>query len=442
MDPPQSGTVPETAPDGRRLTPPLYVVVLLAVVLLINYVDRGALGTAGPLILRDLHLTNGQYGMLSSAFFWMYALIQIPVGAIAERFGAHRVLTAGLVIWATATALTGITSGFSMLIALRMMLGLGESVGFPTVSKLLAAVVPVKGLGMANGIVAFGYLIGPGVGVVLAGILIDYVGWRGMFLVFGVCSLLWLIPWLVVRLPRIATQRSDPSAPTLGMVLSQRGLWGTSLGLFSSNYMWYFILFWLPGYLVKERGFSMHAMEHVATAGYLVNGLSAFIVGWAIDRYILRGGSANFAYKLIMFIAHVALRAQHARHGTGHGIHGHRRHVRLPDHDGGFLARHVRHVANSRGTQGLGPLGRHPKLPRKSTGGDLSLGHRHHRRPHRTLRARLRRRRPRERARHRRLDRHRSEGRADQMGNAARRRAARGRGRADLRPVFLEALRP
>ncbi|HEY3852574.1 MAG TPA: MFS transporter [Steroidobacteraceae bacterium] len=306
MDPPQGGTVPETAPDGRRLTPPLYVVVLLAVVLLINYIDRGALGTAGPLIQRDLHLTNGQYGMLSSAFFWMYALIQIPVGAIAERFGAHRVLIAGLVVWATATAFTGITSTFSTLIALRMMLGLGESVGFPTVSKLLAAVVPVKGLGLANGIVAFGYLIGPGVGVVLAGILIDYVSWRGTFLVFGVCSLLWLIPWLAVRLPRIATQRSDPSAPTLGMVLSQRGLWGTSLGLFSSNYMWYFILFWLPGYLVKERGFSMHAMEHVATAGYLVNGLSAFIVGWAIDRYVVRGGSANFAYKLIMFIAHAA----------------------------------------------------------------------------------------------------------------------------------------
>ncbi len=282
------------------------MVVLLAIVLLINYVDRGALSTAGPLIEHDLHLTNSQYGMLFSAFFWMYAIIQIPVGAIAERFGAHRVLAGGLVVWAAATALTGITSGFSMLIALRMMLGLGESVGFPTVSKLLAAVVPVKGLGMANGIVALGYLIGPGVGVVLAGLLIDFVGWRGMFLVFGVGSLLWIVPWLAVRLPKIATQRSDPSAPTLTMVLSQRGLWGTSLGLFSSNYMWYFILSWLPGYLVSERGFSMHDMEHVSSAGYLVNGLSAFIVGWAIDRYIARGGSANFGYKLIMFIAHAA----------------------------------------------------------------------------------------------------------------------------------------
>ena len=287
------------------MTPPLFVVVLLAAVLFINYIDRGALATAGPLIQRDLHLSNGQYGLLFSAFFWVYALIQIPVGALAERYGAHRVLTAGLVVWATATALTGITSSFSMLIMLRMMLGLGESVGFPTVSKLLAAVVPVKGLGMANGIVAFGYLIGPGVGVFLAGLLIDSVGWRGTFLVFGAASLLWLIPWLSVRLPKIATQRADPSTPSTGMVLAQRGLWGTSLGLFSSNYMWYFILSWLPGYLVKERGFSMHHMETMATAGYLINGLSAFLVGWAVDRYIARGGSANFGYKLIMLIAHV-----------------------------------------------------------------------------------------------------------------------------------------
>ncbi len=281
------------------------MVLLLSAVLLINYIDRGALGTAGPSIQRDLQLTNGQFGLLFSAFFWVYALIQIPVGALAERYGAHRVLTAGLVVWALATTLTGVTSSFAMLIALRMMLGLGESVGFPTVSKLLAAVVPVKGLGLANGIVAFGYLIGPGVGVFLAGLLLNHVGWRGTVLVFGVCSLLWVVPWLAVRLPKLATAPSDPSAPTLGMVLGQRGLWGTSLGLFSSNYMWYFILSWLPGYLVKERGFSLNDMANVATAGYLVNGLSAFLVGWAIDRHIARGGSGNFAYKSIMFIAHV-----------------------------------------------------------------------------------------------------------------------------------------
>jgi MFS family permease len=281
------------------------IVSMLAVVLFINYVDRGALATAGPLIRHDLHLTNEQFGRLFSAFFWVYALVQIPVGWLAERYGAHRVLAAGLVVWASATILTGLTSSFAMLIAVRMMLGLGESVGFPCVSKLVASVVPVQGLGKANGIVGFGYLIGPGAGIFLAGLLIDQVGWRGTFVVFGIASLVWLVPWAFFRLPKLATARSDASTPTWGMVFRQRGLWGTSLGLFSSNYQWYFMLSWLPNYLVNERGFSMHEMEHLGTAGYLINGLSALTVGWSIDRYIRRRGSANFSYKLVMLVAHL-----------------------------------------------------------------------------------------------------------------------------------------
>lgn len=280
------------------------MVGLLAVVLFINYVDRGALPTAIPLIQHDLHLDNEQVGRLLSAFFMVYAFIQIPVGWLAERYGAHRVLACGLIVWSAATVLMGITSSFTVLFCLRMLLGLGESAGFPGVSKLMAAVVPVKRLGLANGIVAFGYLMAPGVGIFAAGLLIDHVGWRGTFVTFGLLSLLWLIPWAFVRLPKLATARSDAATPTWSMVLGQKGLWGTSLGLFSSNYMWYFMLSWLPGFLVAERGFSMHEMEHVGTLGYIVNGLSALATGWAIDRYIRRGGSANFAYKLVMVVAH------------------------------------------------------------------------------------------------------------------------------------------
>jgi MFS family permease len=281
------------------------VVVLLATVLFINYVDRGALPTAVPLIQHDLKLDNEQVGRLMAAFFWVYALVQVPVGWLAERYGAHRVLAGGLIVWSAATMLVGITSSFAMLLGLRMLLGLGESVGFPAVSKLVAAVVPVEGLGRANGIIGFGYLMAPGVGIFAAGLLIDYVGWRGTFVTFGVLSLLWLLPWAFVRLPKLATARSDATTPTWGMVLRQRGLWGTSLGLFSSNYIWYFMLSWLPGFLVTERGFSMHEMEHIGTLGYLVNGLSALATGWAIDRYIRARGSANFAYKLVMVVMHV-----------------------------------------------------------------------------------------------------------------------------------------
>ncbi len=295
-----------TAAEARAagLSPPFYVVALLALVLGINYIDRGAMPTAALQIRHDLGLTAQDYGILFSAFWYMYFWVQIPIGWLAERYGAHWVLAGGLVIWSGATMLMGAVVGFWSLLFVRLMLGLGESVGFPCVSKLVACVVPLHSLGKANGVVGLGYLMAPGVGIWLAGLLIDVVGWRLMFLVFGVASLLWLVPWSRVKLPKLATARADASTPSWAMVLSQRGLWGTSLGLFSSNYLWYFMLGWLPSYLQEEHGFSMHEMERVGTAGYLVNGVTALFTGWLVDRYVRRGGSANFAWKLIMALAH------------------------------------------------------------------------------------------------------------------------------------------
>jgi MFS family permease len=288
------------------LSRPLYVVALLSLALAVNYIDRGAMPTAALQMRHDLGLSAQDYGILFSAFWYVYFWVQIPVGALAERYGAHWVLAAGLVLWAGATMLTGVAVGFWSLLVVRLLLGLGESAGFPCVSKLLACVVPLETLGKANGIVGLGYLMAPGIGIWIAGILIDAIGWRGMFLALGAGSLLWLLPWSRVKLPTLATERADATTPSWRMVLSQRGLWGTSLGLFSSNYLWYFMLGWLPSYLQEEHGFSMHEMERVGTAGYVVNGLSALLTGWLVDRHVRRGGSVSFAWKLIMVLAHSA----------------------------------------------------------------------------------------------------------------------------------------
>jgi MFS family permease len=115
------------------------LIALLAAVLFINYADRGLLSTAAPLMQSELHLSDPQLGLLFSAFFWTYACMQIPIGWVAERYGAGPVLAGGLIVWAAATMLVGIASGFVALIVLRMLLGMGESTGFPCVSKLLAA---------------------------------------------------------------------------------------------------------------------------------------------------------------------------------------------------------------------------------------------------------------------------------------------------------------
>jgi len=275
-------------------------------VLFINYVDRGAMPTAAHLMQGDLHLNYTQMGMLLSAFSWTYTCSQIPVGWLAERVGAHRILAAGLVLWASATILIGFAHTLAMLLVLRLMLGLGESAGFPCVMKIMAAVVPPKGLGTANGIVALGYLSGPVVGTILGGLLMAHFGWRAAFWVFGALSLLWLLPWSRVAggVRAAVTDRADDS-PTFWMILKQPSLWGTALGLFSSNYTFYFMLNWLPTYLQTERGFSLIAMTQLATLAFAVNAISAFGTGWAIDKYLRRGGSANFGYKSVMAVAHV-----------------------------------------------------------------------------------------------------------------------------------------
>ena len=284
--------------------------LLLTASVFINYVDRGNLATAAPLIQGELHLTATQLGMLLSAFFWSYVVVMLPVGWVAERYGAKPVLAVGVAIWSVATLLTGFAGSFLSLLVLRLMLGLGESAAFPCTSKLIATAIPVARTALANGTLGFGYLVGPAVGTVVGGLLIARFGWRPVFMLFGVLSLVWLWPWLrlkvrepTLRGPAGATHRAGP---TMGQIFRQRGLWGTSLGLFASNYNYYFILAWLPIYLVSVRGFSIEAMAWVAGVAYLVNAGCALLSGWAIDRWIQGGRSVTVAYKSVAVLNHLA----------------------------------------------------------------------------------------------------------------------------------------
>ncbi len=278
--------------------------LLLATALFINYIDRGLLPIAAPSMQAQLHLSASQLGILASAFFWTYAIVQVPIGWIAERFGAERVLAAGLGLWALSTICVGVSSGFVTLVILRLLLGLGESTGFPCMSKLIAGAVPPAQIGEANGIVGFAYLIGPAVGTFLGGMLMARFGWRAGFLCFGALSLLWLWPWLRLIAKRPPTTVAATLTPTLKTLLSQRALWGAGLGHFSSNYTYYFMLSWLPYYLVKERGFSDTEMAKLAGLAYLVTAIAAFLGGWSIDRYIAAGGSPTVAHKSVLGAAH------------------------------------------------------------------------------------------------------------------------------------------
>ena len=270
------------------------VVTLLTLAAFINYVDRGNLATASPLIRDQFAFSNAQLGVLMSAFFWTYAPAQLPAGWFAERLDARRVLAAGLAIWGAATALTGVANGFLMLLALRVILGLGESVMYPASFKILAREALEAQRGRANGFLAAGQLCGPAFGTLAGGLLMAWLGWRVVFVVFGCASVLWLWPWL--KTPRTATlQRllDTRDCPSIAMILSRRELWGSCLGHFCQAYALYLVLSWLPMYLVKERGFSLPAMAQIGAGVYALSALASVLTGWVSDRWLTAGASTN-----------------------------------------------------------------------------------------------------------------------------------------------------
>ena len=170
------------------------VVPMIAIAFFFNYADRGNIATAAPLIKDQLGLSSTQIGLLVSAFFWSYVPAQIPAGWFAERFNPYVTMGIGLALWSGATAMASVASGFGMLFALRILLGLGESVAYPCSAKLFAQYLPSSALGRANGLVGVGMALGPAFGTFFGGLLMAKFGWRSVFLLLGLVSLSWLVP--------------------------------------------------------------------------------------------------------------------------------------------------------------------------------------------------------------------------------------------------------
>ncbi|HXM14826.1 MAG TPA: MFS transporter [Candidatus Eremiobacteraceae bacterium] len=300
---PVAPSPPASRPGGAtqpsKLSPALFgVALLLSVSVLINYVDRGTLAIAAPLLKEDLHLSPSQLGVLLSAFFWTYAFCQILSGWLVDRFDVNRLLALGVLLWSLATLGTGLTRGFTMLLSARLILGIGESVAYPSYNKIIAKHFNAEHRGRANGLISAGWAGGPAIGTLVGGLLVAHIGWRWFFVVLGAASLLWLPAWLR-WMPRgpglIESEAKHPAG--IPEILRQRSAWGTFIGLFSFNYLWYFLITWLPFYLVKQRGFSLQTMSLVGSSAFFALAISVLICGWLADRWIASSGNATLVLK-------------------------------------------------------------------------------------------------------------------------------------------------
>jgi MFS family permease len=283
-------------------------VPLLGAAVFLNYVDRGAIGIAAPLMKSELGLSATAFGLVASAFFWVYAPVQLLVGWLVDRFSVYRLMAAGLLLWAAATLAMGLAAGFVSLLLLRILLGAGETIAFPGGSKIIARHVPSERRGMANAAMALGIALGPAAGTLAGGLILASYGWRPIFFAFGLVTLLWLIPWqLATRDLKDSAAAAEPSV-RLGRLTGYWSLWAMSIAHFASNYVFYFVLTWLPLFLTKSRGLSVTEMTLLATLGYAAQALAAFLFGSLSDRWT-RAGRGEAAIRRGMMIAGQAIAA-------------------------------------------------------------------------------------------------------------------------------------
>jgi MFS family permease len=297
-----------TIAQGRRNLGSVFI-ILLGTAVFLNYVDRGAIGIAAPRMKDELGLSPETYGLAFSAFFWIYAPVQLFAGWLCDRISVYKLLAIGILVWAAATLLMGFAGGFVSLLMLRVMLGVGESISFPGSSKIIARHVPADRRGIANAAVAAGIAFGPAVGTLIGGMILGSLGWRYIFFAFGLVTLLWLVPWQrAVRDIPTSGYHDDGPRVTMSRLLSKWPLWSMSIVHALGNYCFYFLLAWLPLFLTKSRGFSITEMTMLATLGYGVQGACAFAYGHFSDWWTRSGRSEAFCRRWMM-VASQALAA-------------------------------------------------------------------------------------------------------------------------------------
>ena len=289
-----SAGLPEAQPGWRRAL----VLSLLALGALIAYLDRTSLSVV--LAVEDFRklfrLTDTDRGFLNAAFFFSYALLQIPAGWLVDRKGVRRPYAAGFLLWGLASAATSLAASAAQLFGLRVLLGVGESIVAPASMRWIRFNFPEQQRGFAVAIYLAGIGAGLALGAPATAALVSTHGWQTMFLTLGLGSLLWLIPWMALATegnPRVdaASNAAGDESTAFRHALGNPALAGAILGTFSYNYFLYFSMTWMPAYLVERRGLSLNSMGFYLMLGF--GGLTwiAVCAGWLADRLIAAGRS-------------------------------------------------------------------------------------------------------------------------------------------------------
>jgi MFS family permease len=292
-----------TARNGRWL-----VVALLTVGVIIAYTDRINLSSALPEIQRSFPLSPEASGILLSAFFWSYTLLQMPAGWVVDRFGLKWPYAAGLFLWSAVSAATALASSLNGLIAVRIALGIGESIVTPASMRYIRNNFAEHERGLPIGIFMSGTKYGPAIGAPIATYLVLGYGWRWMFILNGALCILWLVPWLLLvrnEGAALPEERRAEEAVSWGAILGTPFMWGTCIATFCYMYFVYFCMTWMPTYFKERYGLSLTASGWFTFMSFGGLATIAILSGWAADRLIARGRNAVTVRKAFTIVGFV-----------------------------------------------------------------------------------------------------------------------------------------
>ncbi len=287
------------------------ILAILSLGMVIAYIDRANLSVvlAAPEIRNTFDLSDSARGLLNSVFFWSYAILQIPAGWLVDRYGVRRVYAIGFFFWTLVSAMTGFVSSVYQLIAVRLLLGAGESVGAPASLRWIRWNCPEQERGFAVGIYMAGTKIGAAIGVPIAAFLIIAFDWRAMFFICGFSGFLWLIAWLFLarETPAVASLPAEKLESEISFrdIIMTRTVLGILLGTFSYGYFLYFCVTWLPAYLVENRHLALTSMGFYSLFSFGGMAVVAILSGWLADWMISRGSDPSRTRKAFTVLGFV-----------------------------------------------------------------------------------------------------------------------------------------
>lgn len=327
-------TVTDTVPDGNQLPERKsrfrlrwVILGMTALVLVLNYADRAALGVAGPSIIQELGLSSAQFGLLASAFFFGYVPFAFIGGWMSDRFGPRSIMGIAVAWWSVFTALTGVGLNFVVLFVIRVLFGFGEGPQGSVSTKTMNNWFPQRQMGTAMGLVQGATPLGGVIGTPLVVALLAVADWRFAFFVLGAIGILVTIGWFVVvrdrpdihpwaRREDVVEQReriadplvfnagaaADVAVPKMSFYFREPIIIATSVAFFGYAWVLYTFLTWFPVYLTQERGVKLSDLAVAGTIPW-VGGVVGFVAGGMItDRIARRTGKPVVARTMVIII--------------------------------------------------------------------------------------------------------------------------------------------